>query len=118
MSAAIINLTEIVVSEEIGNVLSTYPDHPYQQAFAHPEMRQKLMAYILSKIPNQYMAIEEEELLRNKDNLSNKCLARRLQIESLVHQGIDQLLEIDAEWINRHIPKSFSPDIEPSHWFG
>ena len=48
MSKTIANLTLPVVVQEIEKVLGTYTDHPYQKAFSMPELRQKLIVYVLS----------------------------------------------------------------------
>ncbi len=51
MTRTIVNLLELEVSKEIEAVLSTYSNHPYQQAFAIPDIRQELIAYVLSRAP-------------------------------------------------------------------
>ncbi|MEP0803815.1 hypothetical protein NDI37_06480 [Funiculus sociatus GB2-A5] len=48
MSKTIANLTLPVVVQEIEKVLGTYTAHPYQKAFSIPELRQKLIVYVLS----------------------------------------------------------------------
>lgn len=48
MSKTIANLTLPVVVQEIAKVLGIYTDHPYQKAFSIPELRQKLIVYVLS----------------------------------------------------------------------
>ncbi|MBM0741115.1 hypothetical protein JOY44_05695 [Phormidium sp. CLA17] len=61
MSHGLINLTLPVVLQEIGYVLEEYPEHPYQTAFAMPELHQKLVAHILSNVPNRYVAAGIQE---------------------------------------------------------
>lgn len=56
MSKSIVNLTIPWVVAEIEQVLETYPHHPYQQAFANPDLRQELIAYVLTRIHNVYVA--------------------------------------------------------------
>ena len=71
MSATIVNLTVPIVTEEIENVLCRYPHHPYQQAFAIPDLRQKLLVYVLSRVPNQY-TVNQNNQFSGKNPGSNK----------------------------------------------
>ena len=52
MSYELINLTLPVVLAEIENVLDDYPENPYQIAFSLPELRQRLVAHVLTHTPN------------------------------------------------------------------
>ena len=94
MSKTIINLTLPVVIEEIENILDTYPEHPYRIAFAPSGLRQDLVAYVLSRIPNIYTALEETHSPSNNEELIRYCSARLLQIEHLIHLGIRDILHI------------------------
>lgn len=99
MSKIVFNLTLAVVTDEIEQietVFKTYPAHPYQQAFAIPNWRQQLIAYVLSRVPNTYKSIEETEPLVDLNSLPS-CLERRLHIETLLYQGIWQLLQQNSD---------------------
>lgn len=111
-----INLNNQLVVEEIEHVLDTYSYHPYQQAFSIHDLRQKLIAYVLSQAHNLYTAIEDRELLDPKPH--NSFLGQRLHIEALIHQGIIQVLQENAAWVNHHIPKPVDAGNAPSQWFG
>ena len=63
MSKTIANLTLPLVSLEIENVLDTYHYHPYRQAFAIPELREKLTAYVLNCVPACYAMLSIEPKL-------------------------------------------------------
>ncbi len=60
MSFELINLTLPLVIQEIEDVLDEYPEHPYQSAFSIHEFRQKLIAHVLSQVPNQYVISGEQ----------------------------------------------------------
>ncbi|GEM_PF-1993066 len=60
MSFELINLTLPLVIQEIEDVLDEYPEHPYQSAFSMHEFRQKLIAHVLSQVPNQYAIAGEQ----------------------------------------------------------
>ncbi|UBF27162.1 hypothetical protein K9N68_04130 [Kovacikia minuta CCNUW1] len=64
MTRTIVNLVTPVVMRETEEVLSTYSDHPYQQAFANPDLRQELIAYVLSRAPGSYVVLDENNQLR------------------------------------------------------
>lgn len=115
MSKQIINLTSNLVTKEIENVLDTYPHHPYQQAFAIPDIRQKLTAYVLSRTRNLYTVVEDTQEMPRSGSLGNS-LEQRLYIEPLIRHGIQQILDDNSAWIGHHIPAEASP--APSRWFG
>jgi hypothetical protein len=112
----IVNLTELEIIEEIETVVETYPHHPYQQVFAIPELRQELMAYVLSHTNNRYVVVEEgqEEALRplpcSKD--------QRLSIEELIRQGIEKTMQKNMAQIAHQIPEPVASSSAPSSWFG
>jgi len=92
MHKTLVNLTLAVVTEEVENILETYPKHPYQQAFAPSGLRQDLIAYVLSRIPNTYTAIESSESASNQ-TIQVRCSSEQLlHIENLIHTGIGDVL--------------------------
>lgn len=112
-----INVTNQLVVEEIENVLDTYSYHLYQQAFSIPNLRQKLIAYVLSQVHKFYTVLDDgAEILDSKSHSSS--LAQRLHIEPLIRQGIIRILQEDAGWVSYHIPKPVDAGNAPSHWFG
>lgn len=114
MMKTVVNLTEQLIVSEIEAVLDSYPHHPYQQAFAIPDLRQELVTYVLNRLPSGGMyAVKEREWSSHQP-----CTARRLEIEKLLHQGIQEILEQRSDWISHHIPNVVEAGREPSHWFG
>lgn len=118
MNTRIINLTEPFVAEEIEKILETYPFHPYQQVFAHPELRQKLMAHVLSRIPNQYAVVKIPESCHIAMEKIHASIALQLDVKAAIHQGIRQLFELNADWAVGHIPSPDEPSYAASSWFG
>lgn len=117
MSGRIMNLTLPVVITEIEQVLEAYPYHPYQQAFAIPDLRQKLIAYVLSQVRSLY-TVEFNDPGQTLVQSISASLTERLQIEAIIRQGIQQMIQENSDWINHHIPRNANPAFEPSHWFG
>ena len=110
----VVNLTQQSVLGEIESVLDTYPYHPYQQAFAIPDLRQRLIAYVLSRIANYYTVLEEGESTYPIDCSSDQ----KLQIKNLITQGIQDLLQQHWEWSSHHISSTLESSLASSHWFG
>ncbi|BAY74047.1 Late competence development ComFB family protein [Nostoc sp. DSM 114161] len=122
----VVNLTQQSVIGEIESVLDTYPYHPYQQAFAIPDLRQELIAFVLNRIPSFYSVIsdgniplaeaEQESLLNYQ--LPRKRLEQQLHLQNLIHQGICSIVQEKSDWIGNHLCEIVQPGCEPSHWFG
>ncbi|WP_341530760.1 late competence development ComFB family protein [Nostoc sp. UHCC 0302] len=119
MSKTLVNLTMPIVLQGIEDVLEKYPHHPYQKFFANSDFRQGLIAYILNRIPSHYISVEVEE----KEDLFHSsyfhnCLEQAMRIETIVHQGIKQILYEKTEELSRYIPEVTDPSRVPSNWFG
>ncbi|MBD2435849.1 hypothetical protein [Nostoc sp. FACHB-110] len=121
MTRTLVNITIPVVIKKLENILETYPHHPYHEALANPDVRQTLIAYILSRIPNQYITLDEEA---KPDLLCSDSLCRslestsRIDIESIIHKGIEKVVSEQVENIHRYIPEVVDPATVASHWFG
>ncbi|MGJ5634777.1 hypothetical protein [Nostoc sp. C057] len=103
MSHTLINLTLPIVIQEIENVLYEYPEHPYQLAFSIHELRQKLIAHILSHVPNRYVVEGVQELSSTPKSRYSFPLQERIQIETVVHGSILHILRENADWLSRQI---------------
>lgn len=114
MVSTVINLNEQLVVSEVEAVLDSYPHHPYQQAFAIPDLRQELVTYVLNHLPGAGMYVAKEREWYGR----RSCTVRRLEIEKLLHQGIQAILRQRGDWISHHIPNVAEAGREPSHWFG
>ncbi len=104
MSHTLINLTLPIVIQEIENVLDEYPEHPYQLAFSIHELRQKLIAHILSHVPNRYVVEEVDKSSSDPKVHYSSPLKERLHLEMVVHGSILHILRENAHWLSRHIP--------------
>jgi hypothetical protein len=119
MTKTILNLTELAVIQDIETVLETYPDHPYQQAFSIPDLRQELIAYVLSHLSNRYVAVDEKHVtLFNSRCKLPYSTEQELCTETLIHQGIQKVLDVNQERLTHQLPDIVAPSCAPSHWFG
>lgn len=119
MSKTIINLSLPLVVQETESILETYPHHPYQQAFSIPDLRQRLICYVLSRMPGMYTVVDDtEQKSVDAESMCSSLEGQKLRLESLIRQGIQSILNDDSEWVNHHIPAQEDPELAPSHWFG
>ncbi|MEH2307531.1 hypothetical protein [Nostoc sp.] len=122
----VVNLTQQSVVGEIESVLNTYPYHPYQKAFAIPDLRQELIAFVLTRLPSFDGAISEGHIsLAEAEQgslayykLPRKPLEQQLHLQNLIHQGICLIVQEKSDWINDHVCEIVQPACEASHWFG
>jgi hypothetical protein len=77
--------------------LNEYPEHPYQSAFSIHELRQKLIAHILSQIPNRYAVQGIEELPKEPKALYSSPMGERVYMETVVHGSILHILRENAD---------------------
>jgi len=117
MTYELINLTLPFVTKQVQNILADYPEHPYQVAFSTHELRQKLIAHVLSQIPNCYTVEGVKEPPKDL-MLYPSSLEQRLYMETLIRGSILHLLRENAGSVSRHLPQVETSDYEPSHWFG
>lgn len=86
MTKTLVNQTQAIVWEEATLLLEHFPHRGYQTVIGDAELRQELIAYVLSRIPNVYAAQETDAYSRGR------ITAYRLQIEFLLQQGIQLVL--------------------------
>lgn len=110
------NLARPAVRQEILKVLATYPDHPHQQAFAAPEMRQQLLAYVLNCMPSDYKVVEDQGSQVETETLFSEAEVEHL--DAVIHQGVYDLLQDKADWVEHHISNPENSGESASHWFG
>lgn len=103
MPYELINLTLPIVITEIENVLEDYPESPYQVAFSLSEMRQRLLAHVLTYTPNRYVVQGEKLTLKEPKLLRPSPIQERMQMENLIHGGILHLLRENAEWVGSRL---------------
>ncbi|MBN3880055.1 hypothetical protein [Nostoc sp. JL23] len=118
MTKTIVNLTLQVLVGEIENILETYPHYPYQQAFAITELRQELIAYVLNRTSSCYAVVDEQK----QQSIGFNCLPyskeERLCIQTLIREGIKQIIQQNSEEVSHQIPPEIESAYAPSHWFG
>lgn len=97
MSHELINLTLPQVIREIESVLEEYPEYPYQIAFSVHEFRQKLIAQVLSQVPNQFAIAGEPVPSRKPTPRHSSLIAERLYLDTVVRGSILHVLRENAD---------------------
>jgi len=119
MSKNVINLTHLVVLEEIDNYLANCSDKYFQNLALSPQsLRPKLTVFVLRKIPQQYTVIENSEQKLSSNNFQGCLLEERSQIKDLIEKGTNQILQDTERSVNSKVSKSENLVTEPSSWFG
>ncbi|MBW4485706.1 MAG: hypothetical protein KME14_24520 [Tildeniella torsiva UHER 1998/13D] len=118
MTQTIINLTLPIVTDKIDDILAAYPLYEYRQVFAVPELRQKLTAYVLSRLPVVYVTMDSSTACDM--TTSGHCYSseQHSQINQLIHQGLEALLGRPETWHRRPSPELVEAEPIPSSWFG
>lgn len=97
MATTMVNLTLLKVIQELEEILDLYPSQIYKQVARNPDLQQKLVAYILNRLPNKYITIEDDNLAdKLSQNISCSTL-ERLRIEELVQQGVFYLVNLGEQ---------------------
>jgi len=108
----LINQTQSIIQRKINEVLETYPHHPYQQIFAHPDHRQELVAYVLNRIPSIYTSVDTT----SPEFTLASPTAILVNVETTIHRGISQLLR--GQSLEHKVPSISDPSLMASNWFG
>jgi len=115
MSNKGIDLTAPTIVEQIERALETYPNHPYQQAFAIPDLRQELITYVLNRISSCDVAVGKSKQLSLNFKTMNFPETRGC-MEALIYQGIRHILNENEERLSHQIPEEFGSQLVSS-WF-
>jgi hypothetical protein len=102
MASTIVNVTLLKVIEELENILEIDLDQSDQKALTDPELRQKLIAFVLNRMPNRYLTIESEKVALITSRFVVFTTQEKLKIENLIHQGIYYLLQRDKKYNFSH----------------
>lgn len=118
MTKTLVNLTTPVVLAEIEEVLSNYPDYPYHKVFANPDIRQELVAYVLTRVQSVYATCDADQSEDQLDSVRSPLCSIRTEesIPMMIHEGILELLREFND--PAQIPEECDAGLAPSHWFG
>jgi hypothetical protein len=122
MSKLIVNLTEKVAEQEIDKQLQDVPEPVLQRINTPFDLHQSLVMYVLKRLPNQYMVVEDQNLPDSEYEEFEATAEDRSQIAHLISQGLHCLLSesdssSDAE-ASEATTVCSTAGYSPSDWFG
>jgi hypothetical protein len=118
MARQIINLTMLWIADEIAQILDNETEYFEYKTFWNSGLYKELMTYALEQVPNVYAVIEDGQKISDKCNQTYCSGERKLQIETVVHQGISNILQKKRDWIKHQLPEQAELSFSPSTWFG
>ncbi|MDY6938019.1 MAG: hypothetical protein SWY16_10160 [Cyanobacteriota bacterium] len=118
MSKKTINLTRLAVEEELDSLLECDPYQSTRSEFVRPKIRKALLDEVVSQIPSRQIEIEtpEEEVL--PELLHCVSTQKRLKIEMLLQEGIQNRLTQWNRWHNLQVAPNKDSCRVPSRCFG
>ena len=105
LSKAVVDLGLRLVNEEIDNALAVYGDELYNELFAQPDVRQRLVDYVMAAIPEAYTQAKKTTNGSVSTKIPYHSLELRLRVETYAHWGIEYLLHTQSDW---HPPSSLT----------
>jgi hypothetical protein len=128
MTETVANLTLSAVMEQVEDFIRAHPEQAHQQTFSLPDLRQKLITYVMSQIKGNQVMVDNQ----NTDLSPQKIhtTEEQLQMEALICEGIERIAQEQAnhEEIKRIAQKqadyfdqssqTVQPAVTPSRWFG
>lgn len=117
MTTTIVNLTLLKLSEELENILAVYSEHTYQRTLNNPDLRTKLVAYVLNRMPNRYITVEEAEMPLLSSQSILFSTHESLKMEKLIHQGIYDLNDKQDSYDFSHNYREFDTTYSSSRLF-
>ena len=107
MSETIVNLTSLLVNRELQNFLAEYSlKHPYRIIFSLPYFRQRLIAKILSQMPNRHVVVSDVQDLENNSDYLICSSEERFTIELLIKKTIPEIFCDNYEQIEQELAQS------------
>lgn len=115
MGVTPVNLTLLKVSEELDIFIANHTAYIYKKAFKQPEFRQRLLAYILKRIPNRYASLQSASKLSSiSSQPGNFTQPEKIMIQKLIYRGFYQLYKRDKEDAEQQDYSSINPSYETS----
>ncbi|MBI4785315.1 MAG: hypothetical protein HY785_29005 [Oscillatoriophycideae cyanobacterium NC_groundwater_1537_Pr4_S-0.65um_50_18] len=115
MPKSVVNLTKLVVDAEIEQILDTCYHPPYRNIFATLELRQELVAYVLTRTRNVHITVEQGEESRLSVETMPYLTEAKLQIEEFIHHGIHEILQRYETLVSHCLEGSYG-NLTTLHW--
>lgn len=118
MSKKTVNLTRVAIEEELDLLLKCDPYCSTRSELVKPQIRQALLEEVLSQIPNRQIAIDSQEEDVLLSLLHCVSTQKRLKIEALLQQAIQNRLIQWRQWHNLQLFPQWDSCRLPTHCVG
>ena len=89
----VIDLKLQAVEEELDNYLEAHGDGMCRSISIDPNFRQKLIDYVMRRVPGYYLIFEDSEKRAiKKESFSYRSIVLRLKLETYIQQGIHEAI--------------------------
>ena len=90
MTQAIVNITLPLIKNKTEEILRAYPRSPYQQLFSETAWYEQLVAYVVRRMPVEYIATENKAC---SVDMPATCFSQEQhqQVDRLINEGIQHL---------------------------
>ncbi len=102
INSKIVNITALIVERSIADALANVPTYPHKVAFSKAYYQQKLLVYVLNGVRNHYIHCQGDSSRLSVESL-NYFLKEQSQIETLIQEGLVNILKDDPDWM--HCPE-------------
>ncbi len=97
METIIVNLTLLKINGELENLAGDiHPADIYHKILDSPELREKLLVYILSSVPNRYAALSSEKIILISPESLYCSTLERLELAELAQKGVENLIGAES----------------------
>lgn len=97
METIIVNLTLLKINGELENLSDDiHPADTYQEILDSPELREKLLVYILGRVPNRYAALSSEKIITISPESLYCSTLERLELAEIVQKGVENLIKPES----------------------
>ena len=93
MTSKIINVTLLELIVELESLLPAYPAQVHQRFSKDSDLREKLINYVLARVPNHYVARDKRSELTIPLKSFYCSILEQLEIEELIQEGVYYLLK-------------------------
>ncbi len=115
-----------LLSNKVDNVLSAYPDYPYQTALNNGSVKQLLLDYVESKLKEAMPSLQKSEQWERLPSYLQQFVDLELRLESYIYWGIEYIIQhqldllLNKEETNEPTwsVQDMNQTCMPSYWFG
>ncbi len=118
MSQAIVNLTLPVIQKKVEVALEDVFSESLNQASTAITLQEKLVAYVVRRMPTFYVATENSRPDWNDNSINCFSQDQQHEMDQLIYEGLQHLIRRRSSWEISAQEASGGLESSPSHWFG